>query len=323
MSSLSCLSESIITSLLLFQSLNCLATHSVGADIQFEHKGNANYEIKLSFYRDCNGISAPNNPTIQIQSPSGCGSSFSTNLSFISMQEVSTICPSQLQQSSCNGGSLQGVEQYIYSAEIQLPASCSDWIISYQVCCRNSAITNISNPSSNTLYVETQINNTLDQPNNSVVFSSAPVYYICANAQFMYNHGASDPDGDSLSFTMITPRSNYTSNVSFISGYSANSPINTHSGFHLDPQTGQLSFSPTSGQIGVMAIQINEYRQGQLIGHSIRDMQVVVIQCQNQYPSVSDLTIQSGALTISPNIIHACEGNHIQFQIQEIGRAHV
>ncbi|HXH19069.1 MAG TPA: hypothetical protein VNJ07_08285, partial [Chitinophagales bacterium] len=127
-----------------------LASHAMGTDITYECLGGNQYRITVAFYRDCEGISAPATITVSYFSnlcniPQG---SYSAVLAMQSSREVSPLCPSQLPNSSCRGGALPGVEQYIYSGNITLPAACSDWVIGYTECCRNNAITNLQSASS-------------------------------------------------------------------------------------------------------------------------------------------------------------------------------
>ena len=44
------------------------ATHAQSADITYQCLGNNQYQINLSFYRDCAGVNAPNTVTIDINS---------------------------------------------------------------------------------------------------------------------------------------------------------------------------------------------------------------------------------------------------------------
>ena len=152
-----------------------------------------------------------------------------------------------------------------------LPVECNDWIISTSECCRNGAITNLTNPGGDDIYVETLINNT--QPytdnNTSPVFTNPPVSYICDGQLYCYNNGAFDADGDSLAYNIITPLTGPGTTVNYIAPFSNLNPFDGVTSF--DPLTGNLCVTPTAGvqQVTVIAIEVLEYRNGVLIGTSL------------------------------------------------------
>lgn len=50
-----------------------------------------------------------------------------------------------------------------------------------------------------------------------------------------------------------------------------------------------MTFTPGSTQIGLVAIRVDEFRNGVKIGSTIRDMQVIVINCgTNSTPSMAN-----------------------------------
>jgi hypothetical protein len=148
--------------------------------------GGNNYRFTLNFYRDCNGIDAPDpSASVQLYSAS-CNVNATLNLQLQSVTEVSPLCPAQFPNSTCQGGSLPGIEQYVYASNFTLPT----------LCCRNYAITNLYDPGSQNIYAEVLLDNTNGLCNNSPIFTTLPVPYFCANQVFNYNHGAVDIDGD-------------------------------------------------------------------------------------------------------------------------------
>lgn len=264
------------------------ASHAAGVDLTYSCLGNNTYQIDLNFYRDCEGIAAPTSATVNIVSAS-CGQSLTLTLNSTGPGiEVSQLCPSQLGQSACSGGSLPGIEQYIYSNTITLPAQCTDWEISYSLCCRNAAITNLVSPDAEEIYVRAYLNNTNGLCDNSPFFTSLPVPYLCAGEPFFYNHGAVDVDGDSLVYTLVNPLNASASNISYISGFSPTNPMATTGGFNFDTQTGQMNATPSQTQNAVVTVLVQEYRNGVLIGSTMRDMQFIVINCpSNNSPTAS------------------------------------
>ena len=303
------------------------ASHSVGADLTYTCVDGDTYEITLTFYRDCSSSTpAPGSngdlPEISIRSAT-CN--FNTNITLSPVSnpdgtfttEISPICDGQLANSTCNGGPLQGVEQYIYTGTYTFPQKCKDWVLSYSLCCRNAAITNSPNADNYDLYLESLLNNLNAECNNSPVFTTLPVPYICVGQPFNYNHGVFDIEGDSLVYTLTDPLNAPNDPVPYVTGLSSTYPITTNppNGVTFDIDSGQMSLTPNQIQIGIVAVLVEEYRDQQLIGSSRRDMQVIVINCNNNVPIVNALTNISGG-EFDGNTFQVCAGNTLSFDIQ-------
>jgi len=179
------------------------ASHSMGSDLTYRCLGGNSYEITLSFYRDCAGVEADTAALIHFQS--SCYGDDTLTIYQIpgTGQEISPICRNDT--TTCNGGDFTGIQEYVYQGIVTLPGPCADWRFSFNLCCRNWAITNINNPGNTLMYIYATLNNTITPCNNSPVFSNKPVPFACLGQQFCYNHGGFDTDGDSLVYSMITP----------------------------------------------------------------------------------------------------------------------
>lgn len=69
---------------------------------------------------------------------------------------------------------------------------------------RNYGVINIPNSVNIPMYVETTLTiNPFLGPDNSPVLLNPPLDNGCVGAPFIYNPGAFDPDGDSLSFKLV------------------------------------------------------------------------------------------------------------------------
>lgn len=293
----------------------------MGTDITYECIGSNQYRVTVAFYRDCSGIGAPTSIALDYFSPS-CNIPSGTNtvtLNLQNSQEVSPLCPSQLANSTCNGGFFPGVEQYIYQGTISLPSQCSDWIIGYAECCRNNSITNLASAASYNLYAYATINNMNGVCDNSPQFTTLPVPYICAGVPFNYNHGAVDADGDSLVYRMIVPSDNYNAPIAYQGSFSVDYPMSTTTGtFAFDSTTGQMAFTPDVPQVAVVTVQVDEYRNGVLIGNTMRDIQIVVISsnlCTNEPPDISQITSITGGGFIDSSTVQMCPNTQLTFDI--------
>jgi len=288
------------------------ASHAAGADIAYQHLGGLQYRVILNFYRDCGGVSEPQQVSMNCRSLNG-----NHNLNFYAQKdttspngtEITLPCPQA--PSTCNGGTTQGIRRWTYTATITLPSRQADWTFSNSICCRNCIITTIHNPcAANSIqYVEATLDNLNTSGNHSPSFSNAPVAFVCLGQLFNFNHGVTDADGDSLSFSLITPKTSRTSQVSFIPPSSAQQPLSSSTPFNLNDITGNMSFTPVQPQVGVMAVRVSEFRNGQNIGSVIRDMQVYTVPCQNNLPLLSGI---NGSSTYSTS---TCAGNTLCFTI--------
>ncbi len=269
-------------------SQNSKASHSMGADLTYTCLGGNTYMLRLSFYRDCIGIAAPTNAFINISSAS-CGQTLGITAYKIpgTGQEVTPICPSAT--STCNGGSFTGIQEWIYEGIVTLPMQCTDWVFSFNLCCRNAAITTISTPGVSTFYIYATLNNTVSPCNNSPTFSNKPVPFACLGQQFCFNHGAYDADGDSLVYSLITPYQDAVTTVNYIFPYSATQPLNSSPPMSFSTSTGDICMTPQQLQVTVFAVLVEEYRNGVLIGTVERDIQVTVINCTNTLPTLSGI----------------------------------
>lgn len=307
----------------------------MGADISYECIDPLNrvYKVTVNFYRDCAGIDAPNNISLNVTSLT-CGQNFNVDLQRIAAQphpygglpgEVSPLCPSVILQSSCNGGNLPGVQTFAYVGIVTLPMACTDWTFSINIAARNDLITNLLNASSQALHVATTVNNVAAVNNNSLVFTTLPVPFICVNQPFSYNHGAVDADGDSLVFSLVNALGFGGVPIVYNFPFTPTSPMTTIGGFNFNTTTGQLNFTPSGLQVAVVTVLVSEYRNGILIGTTMRDIQIVVMNiagCNSPAPKFSGniaSTVQGG-YSIDTSLVQVCPGSQLTFSVRAFDR---
>lgn len=171
------------------------------------------------------------------------------------------------------------------------------YLISLEDPNRIAGIRNINNGQSVEIpfYVESYLNILSGNYNESPVLLLPPIDVGCKNRVFTHNPAAYDPDGDSLSFTLIPPKRGRGQDVQ-----NYTTPFFSDS-FSLDVNNGQVTW--TTPQIGGpynIAIKIQEFRKGLLIGFVVRDMQIFIYDnCINRPPaivSVNDTCIEAGEL---------------------------
>ncbi len=292
------------------------ASHAMGADLTYNCVGPNTYRVRLSFFRDCSGITPSSSFFCTVNSAS-CAQNLSVTLNQLVgfPIEVSPICPAQLPLTTCSGGTLPGVQQYVYEGTIVLPLACTDWIFFIEEGNRNAAITTLTAPSSAWLRVEARMNSVVAPCNNSPDFTTLPVPYICLNQPYVYNHGAIDPDGDSLSYSLVNALDLGGGSVTYAGGFSGANPMTSVPAVTINSTNGNMTMTPTAIQVAVVAVRVNEYRNGVLIGSVVRDIQVTVLNCSNVSPNINAITGVVNATQVGPYSIQVCPGQTLSFTI--------
>ncbi|MCB0791653.1 MAG: hypothetical protein KDB97_07800, partial [Flavobacteriales bacterium] len=283
-----------------FQSVR--AAHYSGGSLTYQCLGGNQYLVTLDLFVDCSGV-APIPQTINFASD--CGTSFSVaNLPVPAGTEVSQLCAASIANSTCNGGALPGIQHFQYQTVVNLGA-CDDWTMSWSICCRNNTVNLSGTPG---MYIEATLANATAPCNNSPVFTDQSIPYVCVNQTVNYNYGVTEPDGNTLVYSLIDARyaAPNPTPVVYAGAYSGGNPVN---GATLDPNTGQLTFFPTVQGNYVITVLVEEYdSNGNLIGSVMRDQMFVVLNCTGQTPTTSGLSNNTGGTITSANSILVCDG---------------
>lgn len=230
---------------------------------------------------------------------SDCGS-FTAPLSHDSFENVTSQlrCPTACDRcSNCSCTDFPyGIEAHYFSAVVDLSnSSCCKFKLEFEVSARNS----VSTGPDGLFYIESWMDICEAPCNNSPTFSELPVAILCVGQCFIYNQGVTDPEGDSLVYRMVSPLNGPNQPVTYNGQYDYLNPLNYNGfknrdlpfnpplcrGFHLDSMNGDLMFRPMQVQSTVMAIKVEEWRDGKQIGEVRRDMQIIVWNCpSNQTP---------------------------------------
>lgn len=159
---------------------------------------------------------------------------------------------------------------------------------------RNGGILNVNPPSSDNVPFHLETTVTLFNPqfagfNNSPVLLQPPIDIACINRVFTHNPNAYDADGDSLVYELIVPLQSINTtvpNYSFPNQISPGPPNN----ISLNPRTGDFVWnSPQRAGEYNIAMYIIEYRDGRAIDTLIRDMQILVEDCENLPPEIETI----------------------------------
>ncbi|MFM7301504.1 MAG: PKD domain-containing protein, partial [Crocinitomicaceae bacterium] len=221
------------------------------------------------------------------------------------------------------------LERAIYSTVVTLPPTPGGYTVSYQRCCRGPNISNLINPDDAGLTLTTRVpgSETGFTNNSSPRFNNYPPILLCNNEEKIIDHSATDPDGDSLVYALITPFTGGSSAnpapnqalpppyfpVQWISPFSAQSPLGPGSVTTINPQTGILTVNPNMIGLFVVGVVVKEYRNGVLVGQTIRDFLFRVFNCnitlQAILPQQEDLA----------TFVSYCQGLTVQFENNSYG----
>ncbi len=264
------------------------ATHTAGMELTYRSLGGLTVELTLTYYRDCAGIAEPTIAMVAVTSANaGYAAVVAAAKDAGPGTGITAPCPSA--PTTCNGGSSTGILRFVYRGTVTLPSPQTDWTFAYSVCCRNCAITTLQNPCNEKLYVEALLDNLNAPGNSSPAFSNIPLVFACLGQPFHYNAGMTDPDGDSLVCSLVPPLSAAGTPVPFLSPATVANPIAGAASFNLDPVTGDLSFLPMLAEIAVLAVEVQEHRNGIVVGRVVRDIQVYAGPCGNNLPSLTGM----------------------------------
>jgi len=285
------------------------ATHFSGGEIYWTCLGNNQYQITLMVYRDCAGINVDPSVTLQLTSP--CGNT-SMTVTHSGPTEISQLCSSSLPNSTCNGGTLPGIQHFTYTGVITL-APCDSWTISYTNIYRNDAIINLVAPGTQRTHIRAVVNTTVNPCNDSPQFSNTAIPYVCLGYPITYSFGAWDPEGDSLSYELINAMGLNGNPIPYNPPYTFQDPI---TGLTLNPVTGEVNFTLNLMGNWVVVVRVNHWVNGVLVGSVMRDMQFVAYPCTNDPPDpatgvVNGLT--GNAIQLGPRAVQVCESGNFCF----------
>ncbi len=287
--------------LLLWAAPFARAAHYSGGSLTYQCQGANFYLIMLDLYLDCTG--APLTAQ-RLDFTNDCGVVYSlNNLPVVLNEEVSQLCAASLPNSTCNSGALSGLRHYRLETTAYL-SPCNDWTITWSVCCRSSTENLFGTPG---MYLVTTVNNFNGVCDASPHISDNSIPVVCVNEPVLYNPGFNDPDGNTMAFELIDARYASPAPVptTYDMGFTGAEPI---PGIALDPQTGQLSFTPTVTGKYIVVMQVTTYDTGgAVIGTVMRDFVVTVVNCMGEPPQTTGPTISANG-TLDGYGLDVCDG---------------
>ena len=250
------------------------ATHVMGSDLGYRHVGGSSYLVTLTVFRDCGGIQLAPWQVLELTS-SSCSIAYQDTLLFHASTQIGPDCSGM--SSTCQGGAFPGLELAVFQDTIDLPAACADWELTWSQCCRNASIMNLQDPGIHGARNRAMLDNLNAPSNTSPVFQELTMPYVAMVGGHCLANGAYDAEGDSLVFTRIAPLDQTGSPIAYAPGHTTADPFPTVNGHVFDPVTGNHCAEPLLAGVWALAYRVDEYRNGQLVGSVMRDLQLAVL----------------------------------------------
>ena len=290
------------------------ASHIAGGDLQYVYIGDSTgvanqYLFILRLYRDMSSLF----PMPNTVDPNICSTCFATQNVTLAQVGSAQPAPTLFDCVDPNAPGTVSMEVYRYKNVATLSGYCADFeFMTQTLSARNYAIDNLNLGSANSnLVIKASLNNMLGN-NSSPKFVSEPVRAFCVGQPFNWKQSSIEIDGDSLFYRFIPPKGGSFGSpcsvtpYSFNTGWSYDQAIRTVPGSPvvLDPKTGVISFTPSTQEVDVLAIAIEEYRwdtvyiQYVKVGEATRDMQITVS------PACSQAAQDGVTLDFSNSIIY-------------------
>jgi gliding motility-associated-like protein len=280
--------SSILLLLFILTWVHSFATHNRAGEITYKHLAGLKYEVTITTYANDN---AADRSFLEIFW--GDGSS------------------DTLQRSNGTGQQLgNNIKKNLYIGEHTYNGP-GKYTLYMEDPNRNAGIINIPGSVNIPFYIETEL---IISPfgvgnfNNSPVLLNPPLDDACVNRLYIHNPGATDPDGDSLSYSLINVRG---ADGEEVLGYYIPGNVS------INAITGDLIWN-TPNMVGEFnfAILIQEWRRMdnhvRLVGSVLRDMQVTVGTCTNNPPIIAALkdTCVEAGINLSYTVSASDPDNH-------------
>ena len=326
---------SLLLFLLLFGSpFTGKANVASGGNIEFEWIGDSTYRVIFKYLRACQS-QTPRPDTLRL-----CGFNTCTNQMYhVPMLPVSgTITANNLPNgyvlpvtcnpatNKCNNSSgsfTSGVSEWWYSATITLPIRCNPW--------RFSVVAEVRTNNDNlairdTMCVESTIYfpSLVDVNHHSTPAFTNPAFFLACSGQLInYNNGAIARGGGVLRYSIVNPKTVPGCIVSTNSILATQIPpiqfpanaTRSNTTFRIDSVTGTVTYTNVTGATqptSLLTFLIEEFKGGQLITSTLRDVQVATINCTNPAPTINPIASTITGAVYTNNELRGCIGQTMQ-----------
>lgn len=346
----------LLFSLLMILVSRASATHFAAADMYVTYIGKGadgcstpeyKYEVILILYGACEAGSSSIgvNQTLRYRSDNAGPLGTEKNIAMQCIDDVVAqnpvpagyngdivhqLCPAFANDNACinpaNINLYPGFRRWIFRAEVTLPVPQTDWKFYWFSGDRNNAIQNLDQTTgSRNLYIEAGINNIAQYNISTPRFASNPLPYICVNSKTEYLNDPIDIQKKDTTVGLVTraqvPLRSETQEFGYLPGFSASNPINSSTGYIVDPRTGTATFRGTQTGFFVLAFRVEKRRGDEVLSYTMRDVQVSVLSCTKESPVFDKIPQSLQAATWKPvskedSGIYVCPGSEMSFSVR-------
>ncbi|MEY4538769.1 MAG: hypothetical protein RLZZ306_526 [Bacteroidota bacterium] len=320
---------------LIVSSFSVRANHILGGNFELNNTGtNGYYELKLNLFFDKARraiTQADNNLKVAIYRKSD--NRLMKSMTLVSSQLQGT--PLVYTNEKCAATQGLNISIISFTENIYLDPSTYDdpqgYYVVWDRCCRNSA-DNISNSlnAGMLFYLEFPplLKSGTELKNSSPRFVAPNGEYICKGQDFKFDNGAVDADGDQLRYSFVTPYNGFSgpnaptpdprgsSNyplINWSSGFGATTAIPSSPTMNIDAN-GLITVKSDQLGLYVFSVEVEELRNGVVIGRVRRDIQLKVIDCNAPpaKPIVFKDTPTPVATPVQVAVIDICEYGFVE-----------
>ena len=275
------------------------AASIAGGEIMYKNLGGDSFLVTLNVYYSCSGVKPTSQIPLDVMFKTTKLTSFNVHLK--SSKNV-TNYDGCITSTSCDSGGakyLLGFTRNTYTGIVSVKSyTYCEYTIAYSDSSRDRGIT--TGGSGQNFYVSTFFNKC--QVNSSPVFDTFPQIIVCQDNCMALKNSATDPDGDSLVYSLTAPMQTAATEVVYAGTYSFDKPLFFDSfpssisqwnppscaGFHLNRDNGTLYFEGKKTETSVIAVNIQKFRNisGKYvkIGEITRDIEIVESKCPPYHP---------------------------------------
>lgn len=302
---------------LLFAS-TAYARHIAGGELYYTYEGpdfnnsaNSLYTITLRLFRECNSTG----PTLDAEQVNVGIYEADALFRTLPLPRVTSVNTISLNTAAfpCLVGNVGACYQVaLYSTSVSLPNNMVGYSLSRLGCCRVDFITNLSVPTGVGSNYVTRIPGRVALAggfNSSPQFNVKDTALICSQKRFTLDFGATDKDGDSLTYSFCEAFSSPGGNnnaappnvlsqnaLPYRFPFSGSEPLGDK--VTIDPVTGVISgIAPASGNY-VVNVCITEWRNGKPFTEHRKDFIMAVQSCDFIEANLPDKIIQCENFTV-------------------------
>ena len=289
------------------------ASHIIGGQISYTATTTPNvYTVRLSLYRDCDGINLPSGAPIRWRVSGTNNQVGQATIPRIAVNDISILCVGQVSPCASPSSTLAGVEEHVYEGNITFGVN-SNFDVYYTQCCRPAGITTLVNSSTQGITLSTQLNTGI--VNSSPTFLNPPTGQYCVGQASTLSLNAFDPDGDVVRYKLIDALGNNFSPINYATGVSGTSPMGAAVTVTVDSITGLITFTPNGVGRAIFSVEATEFRNGSPIGSVTRDIEVLSVNCgTNSNPVITPIAnsiVHVGDSICVPVVVTDADGDSI------------